>query len=72
MALTMSECRSDSVEAVTRAELYLAQGRRDDAAAMYSRIVRERGVSPFVAKRLKELGIDRPETRREAEEIAER
>lgn len=63
----------DTVEqtaAVTRAELYIAQGRHDEAAAIYDQIVAENGVSPFVARRIRELGLDISVTAQEAGELA--
>jgi hypothetical protein len=61
---------ADQMNSVTRAELLMAQGRRDLARDIYERIARERGVSPFVAKRLQQLRVGRSETTAEAEELA--
>jgi len=60
----------DQMTSVTRAELLIAQGRRDLARDIYERISRERGVSPFVTKRLQQLRVSRSETSAEAEELA--
>ena len=45
----------EQTENVTRAEIFLAQGKKKEAAEIYASIARKKGVTPFVAKRLKEL-----------------
>jgi hypothetical protein len=47
----------DQTRLVTRAEFLLAQGKKDKAAEIYSRIASANGVTPFVAKRLTQLNI---------------
>jgi hypothetical protein len=61
---------TEQMTAVTRAELLIAQGRRDLARDIYERITHARGVSPFVAKRLQQLTVGHSETAAEAEELA--
>ncbi len=48
----------EQIRAVTRAELLLAQGKTSEAADVFSQIVENRGVTPWVAKRCAELGVD--------------
>ena len=39
------------------AELLLSQGKKDKAVEIYTRLAEKKGVTPFVAKRLKQLNI---------------
>jgi len=45
----------EQVEAVTRAEVFLAQGKKKEAADIYASVSKKKGATPFVLKRLKEL-----------------
>jgi hypothetical protein len=47
----------EQTKMVTRAELLLSQGKKDKAVEIYTKIAEKKGVTPFVAKRLKQLNI---------------
>ncbi len=47
----------EQISAVTLAEVYLAQGKRDKAVELYRTVAKNRGVTAWVAQRLRELDI---------------
>ncbi|MFC1485821.1 hypothetical protein ACFL55_02205, partial [Candidatus Latescibacterota bacterium] len=50
----------EQTKLVTQAEVFLAQGKTEDAEKIYAQLAEEGGVTPFVSKRLKQFNIGKP------------